>query len=672
MSPLTAVSIAGLPLALLGLFVAAVVPNGWAFAAFAAASYLAEPPALRRIVGSMNPLGRVCVSVTAGSVVRGASALVLLARLGEAGTHTFVVVVFGFLALQVLRVGFAALLLFVWWCRRLPVVTRNVDLSVLRIPNAPPRNLMDLNRGPLALVDLPMIAGVAVAAVADLRWAVVGTGIALLAGLVTAGWLAWHAWRIRHLANKGAALRAVNEQLRAYAPEVLVYFSGAIESAYQLNGWLPTLDRLDRRVVVVLREREMLPRLDPTSRPVVCLPLGNDLTAFRLPSAHVALFVANAANNTHLLRQPEFRTAYLGHGDSDKPTSFNPFTKVYDEVWVAGPAGRERYARSRVGVADADVVEVGRPPLWPVDAPGAGPVSPMPTVLYAPTWEGFHGDPGAATSLIGMGPEIVRRLLERVPRVRLIYRPHPLTGTLNRRARTAHAEILTMIDQANASRDALPEFRRRAEDEQRERTAKAVQLPQLARRLEELRQPSGGRGDEAQAARDAGSPALPPGAAWVSALAAWQDSYWAAEGWWRHRVASGSSPSLYDCFNHAELLIGDVSGVVTDFLVTDKPYAVTNPAGLGAEQFRERYPAAAAGYLLGADPAELDEILDHLGKDGADPLADERRRVRSYLLGPFESDTLALFERALDSLLARAAAETGHEAPVVLSDKPKR
>src|SRR5438128_10781614 len=127
--PVAAVAgVAGLPTALLGLFAAAVVPSGWAFAVFAAAAYLAEPAALRRISSSMQPLGQVCLSLTAGSLLRGAAALVLLARLGDARSGWFVLTALGFLALQALRGGYAGLLLVVWWCRRLPVLTRNVDL----------------------------------------------------------------------------------------------------------------------------------------------------------------------------------------------------------------------------------------------------------------------------------------------------------------------------------------------------------------------------------------------------------------------------------------------------------------------------------------------------------------------------------------------------------------
>jgi hypothetical protein len=50
------------------------------------------------------------------------------------------------------------------------------------------------------------------------------------------------------------------------------------------------------------------------------------------------------------------------------------------------------------------------------------------TVLYAPTWEGWLADE-CQTSVIAMGPKIIRALIAHEPRLRIIYKPHPLTGT---------------------------------------------------------------------------------------------------------------------------------------------------------------------------------------------------------------------------------------------------
>ena len=93
---------------------------------------------------------------------------------------------------------------------------------------------------------------------------------------------------------------------------------------------------------------------------------------FPLPSARVALFPANTAKNLHMLRVPDIGHVFIGHGDSDKAASFNPYTKVYDEVWVAGRAGRDRYLRAQVGVRDEDIVEVG-PAAAHRDPPGRRP-----------------------------------------------------------------------------------------------------------------------------------------------------------------------------------------------------------------------------------------------------------------------------------------------------------
>ncbi|MFG2471009.1 hypothetical protein ACGFXB_36900 [Streptomyces canus] len=46
--------------------------------------------------------------------------------------------------------------------------------------------------------------------------------------------------------------------------------------------------------------------------------------------------------------------------------SSNRVSKVYDEIWVAGRAGRDRYRRVRHAISDNAIVEVGRPQLAPV------------------------------------------------------------------------------------------------------------------------------------------------------------------------------------------------------------------------------------------------------------------------------------------------------------------
>lgn len=130
--------------------------------------------------------------------------------------------------------------------------------------------------------------------------------------------------------------------------------------------WLETMEQLDTKPLIILRERAILERMAPTTVPVICVPGGVHLMNMDLSTVRVALYAANVGKNIHMLRVPTIKHVFIGHGDSDKLASVNPFSKVYDEVWTAGRAGRDRYAIADVGVRDDDIVEVGRPQLAPI------------------------------------------------------------------------------------------------------------------------------------------------------------------------------------------------------------------------------------------------------------------------------------------------------------------
>src|SRR5690606_19133809 len=140
---------------------------------------------------------------------------------------------------------------------------------------------------------------------------------------------------------------------------------------------------------------------------------------------------------------------------------FNPFSKVYDEIWVAGKAGRDRYARARVGVRDEAIREVGRPQLdvierrrpRPADAPPWPSEEEPLTVLYAPTWEGWTDD-GFQTSVTEMSVDIVRGLMSSKLPLRVLYKPHPLIGTRDPKAAAADRRIRAMV--ASASKGSIP------------------------------------------------------------------------------------------------------------------------------------------------------------------------------------------------------------------------
>jgi hypothetical protein len=623
---------------------AALVPNTWLFAAAAAIGYVTEDLAFRHGQGITKRLSKVNSGITLRFAVRELALLLLLVRQGHADDGLFVELTLGLLGLHALRGAYSALTLFVARKRRLPLLTRGIDLSELAIPDAADAMLTTRHIRTMLRLDVPVL----VCALFGLRAGMAGVAFSYVLGLAALATMAWHVRRNRHLGDGKRVFDLVNKRLTELKPEVALYFSGSRDSAYQVNMWLSTIDDLDQPAVILLRERPMISLLGRTSTPVICVPNAQDMARLDLSSVRTALFPTNVGKNLHMLRLPQAHSVFIGHGDSDKPASFNPYTKVYDEVWVAGPAGRERYLTMGTGVRDEDIVEVGRPQLTPIDTTGVTP-DPMFTVLYAPTWEGWSGDL-AHSSVATMGPAIVQALLDHSPRIRVLYKPHPLTGTRDPQAIRTHEQIAEMIERANAGREAGD-------------ARHADRLKALTKRLHTL---AGGEiaGDEAQVARDGGRPASAASDVWQETEDAWTEAYWASEGPWRHRVITGPRPHLYDCFNHADLLITDISSVSGDFIVSGKPYAVTNVGGLDPEEFRRQYPTAAqAAYLIGPDCGEVPEILARTQGDGPDPMAERRQQLKHHLLGSDEPDSAKRFASAIAALSVKSFARTDDDRP---------
>jgi hypothetical protein len=105
-------------------------------------------------------------------------------------------------------------------------------------------------------------------------------------------------------------------------------------------------------------------------------------------------------------------------------------------------------------------------------------------------------------------------------------------------------------------------------------------------------------------------------------------------------AAATEALSLVDCFNRADVLIADVSSVVSDFLYAEKPYAVTGMGALmSATELVGEFPLARGGYLLAADGVDWPRVLDDLLI--YDPKLLERRSLKAYYLGPFSADGYA-------------------------------
>ncbi|MFF9805907.1 hypothetical protein ACF1G5_12365 [Streptomyces coeruleorubidus] len=639
--------VAGFP----ALMLAALVPSVPAFAAAAAVTYLADHYLHRKGSYLINRLGKVRAGLSIRFLIRQLLLVLLLARLSLADNLIYYGAIACFIAFYGLQAPHGALVQLIRNRRRMPVATRNVDLkSRIRIPDAPPRRLLHRSAEKMLHLDLFAVVGVLLAA--QVKSALIGfIGIGLTVALATLYVLTLMPYvRGRKIPpNAERVLAAVDDWLGEYKPETVLYFSGSKDSAYQVNMWLDTMENLDSKPLIILRERAILNNLAPTTVPVICVPGGVHLMNMDLSTVRVALYAANVGKNIHMLRVPTIKHVFIGHGDSDKLASVNPFSKVYDEVWTAGRAGRDRYAIADVGVRDDDIVEVGRPQLAPIQTWQGVPEGRIPTVLYAPTWEGWDDNPGN-TSILLAGENIVRRLITADPPVRVLYKPHPFTGTRSKEAKAAHQRITALVRKAAAERAADSRF---ATDSAAQAQAKA-ELARIEARIAQLAGTGGDKGrDEAEATRD-GQVDVARHEEVARLRAEWNEAYWRSFPAWEHRVITGSEPRLYDCFNVSDAMVSDISSVVSDFIASGKPYAVTDSAELGAEEFKRNNTAVRAAVILSNSAAELGELLGAVRDPAADPLAEDRKELKQYLLGPDEPASIDQFNTAVANLAIKA------------------
>jgi hypothetical protein len=660
--------LAGFP----AIMVAALIPSVPAFAAATAVTYLADHYLHRQGSYLINRLSKVRAGLSIRFLIRQLLLILLLARLDLSDNLIFYGATACFIAFYGLQAPHGALVTLIRNRRRLPVATRNVDLaSRVRIPDAPPMGLLNRSAEKMLHLDLAAVVGILVAAAMD--WAVpgfIGIGVTIVLGTLYVLALMPYVRGKKVPPSADKVLAKVDDWLREYRPETVLYFSGSKDSVYQVNMWLETMEQLDSRPLIILRERVILQNLAPTTVPVICVPGGVHLMNMDLSTVRVALYAANVGKNIHLLRVPTMKHVFIGHGDSDKLASVNPFSKAYDEVWTAGRAGRDRYAIADVGVRDEDIVEVGRPQLAPIQKWQGTPEGPRggaadgycPTVLYAPTWEGWDGDPGN-TSLMLAGENIVKKLLKADPPVRVLYKPHPFTGTVLAKAGAAHQKVTALIEKAATERAADARF-------QTDAAAQAAAKAELARieaRLAVLAGNGGDKGDEAEASRD-GVVDVAKYEEIARLRGEWNDAYWRSFPLWEHRVVTGAEPRLYDCFNVSDAMVSDISSVVSDFIASGKPYAVTDSADVGAEEFKRQNTAVRAATILSNSAAELGELLAAVRDPAADPLAEDRVELKQYLLGPDEPTSIEQFNTAVANLAIKAEARNvGQESRAAAS-----
>ncbi|GAA1430838.1 hypothetical protein GCM10009616_16470 [Microlunatus lacustris] len=292
------------------------------------------------------------------------------------------------------------------------------------------------------VANLPGVAPTPVAA--DLgRRLFLGDLVVVVVGLVVAasGLSAWW-WALtavlavatragvsRDNASRAAALRRYERDLpgavAALQPEIALYTSwpGA-DGVHQVTMWLPYLQRTGRCCIVITRSSASARALAQlVDLPVVEARGPADLDVLVTPSLRAAFYPNASSGNGVLVRYQQLTHVFLGHGDSDKPTSYNPTHAMYDRIFCAGPAAVRRYAEHGVAIPDEKFVVVGRPQVEAIEPARPRPGGSSPVVLYAPTWRGHVEETSLSSLAVGEG--VVRGLLGAGATV--LFRPHPFS-----------------------------------------------------------------------------------------------------------------------------------------------------------------------------------------------------------------------------------------------------
>lgn len=104
----------------------------------------------------------------------------------------------------------------------------------------------------------------------------------------------------------------------------------------------------------------------------------------------------------------------------------------------------------------------------------------------------------------------------------------------------------------------------------------------------------------------------------------------------RHHIWGRSAEELMsvaDVANASDAMVSDVSGIVTDYMQSKKPYAMVT-LQFGESDFKRDFPTSRASYVITTEEGSLREAVQQMF--GPDPLRKARLAAREYYLGGFE------------------------------------
>lgn len=256
---------------------------------------------------------------------------------------------------------------------------------------------------------------------------------------------------VEEWASLGARRRMVAAQPARERPlDVVFYFSESDKNLYQIREWYAPLADLLQHVdgAVVCTRMDVAEVLRAETELAVYLSDGvADIDSY-LREAKVIIYPNQSRTIHDALAVNGARHLFVSHGESDKIYTFTNTIKAFSTYLVAGQVAQQRLDLNLLNFNTAErTARIGRPQLDHLHVRPSVREDGRSTVLYAPTWEGL-GEAMCYGSGPSHGVSLVEQLLTD-ERIALIYRPHPLIGTIIPAYAAADRQIRTLLEDAS-------------------------------------------------------------------------------------------------------------------------------------------------------------------------------------------------------------------------------
>lgn len=240
------------------------------------------------------------------------------------------------------------------------------------------------------------------------------------------------------LRNIPYAKSTFKEAVKQLGPASIIYTGRSDGGPYQVLQWLEHIQSVASPVLIVTRHASASAALAaalPQGTPIITCITNEELDIIERSGASIVFYVNSVNSNSNVVNYRSLHHVYLGHGDSDKEISAHRVHRMYDSIFVSGPAALQRYSEAKIQLDNEQAVLVGRPQLAAVHKGTTAPK--IRTILYAPTWSGYN----AASNLSSLSYALpfIEDCLARG--LKVIFRPHPFS-----RQRHPDKEFVAHID----------------------------------------------------------------------------------------------------------------------------------------------------------------------------------------------------------------------------------